>query len=278
MKDFTQRTAVITGAASGIGLALARAAAARGMQLVLADLDGERLRQAADGLGLDAARVALHTLDVSRDDAVAALADAAFERFGGVHLLCNNAGVGHSRTLLEHSADDWAWVLGVNLMSVVHGVQHFLPRMQQQAEGGHIVNTASAAGLLCNPGMAAYNVSKHGVVALSETLYHELAAQRSAVDVSVLCPSWVPTAIHRSARHRPAHFGAEAPPSAASAAYARDIGRAVMSGKLSADDVAAATFDGIAERRLYIVPHRAVLDAVVRHAQQMAAGVNPPQL
>ena len=278
MKDFTQRTAVITGAASGIGLALARAAAARGMQLVLADLDGERLRQAADGLAIDAARVALHTLDVSRDDAVAALADAAFARFGGVHLLCNNAGVGHSRTLLEHSAEDWAWVLGVNLMSVVHGVRHFLPRMQQQAEGGHIVNTASAAGLLCNPGMAAYNVSKHGVVALSETLYHELAAQRSRVDVSVLCPSWVPTGIHRSARHRPAQFGTEAPPSAASAAYAREIGRAVMAGKLGADDVAAAAFDGIAERRLYIVPHRAVLDAVVRHAQQMAAGVNPPQL
>jgi short-subunit dehydrogenase len=161
-------------------------------------------------------------------------------------------------------------------MSVVHGVRHFLPRMLQQPDGGHVLNTASAAGLLSSPGLAAYNASKHGVVALSETLYHELAAQRSGVDVSVLCPSWVPTDIHRSARHRPAQFGDDAPASDASAAYARDIGRAVMSGKLSADDVATAAFDGIAERRLYIVPHRAVLDAVVRRAQDMAAGVNPP--
>ncbi|OIQ87279.1 putative oxidoreductase SadH [mine drainage metagenome] len=115
MKDFEQRTAVITGAASGIGLALARAAASRGMRLVLADIDGERLRQAADGLGVDTARVALHALDVSREDEVSALADAVFARFGAVHLLCNNAGVGHSRTLLEHSAEDWAWVLGMLL-------------------------------------------------------------------------------------------------------------------------------------------------------------------
>ena len=275
MQDFATRTAVITGAASGIGLALARAAAARGMRLVLADIDGERLQQAAATLGVDDARLALHTVDVSRDDAVAALAEAAFARFGAVHLLCNNAGVGHSRTLLEHSADDWAWVLGVNLMSVVHGVRHFLPRMQQQPERSHLLNTASAAGLLCSPGMAAYNASKHGVVALSETLYHELAAQRSRVDVSVLCPAWVPTAIHRSARHRPARFGDEAPPSAESSAYARDIGRAVMSGKLSADDVATAAFDGIVERPLYIVPHRAVLDAVVRRAHDLANGCNP---
>jgi short-subunit dehydrogenase len=276
MQHFEGHTAVITGAASGIGLALARAAAARGMRLVLADLDGERLRQAADGLGVDAGRIALHALDVSRDDEVAALADTAFARFGAVHLLCNNAGVGHSRTLLEHSADDWAWVLGVNLMSVVHGVRHFLPRMQQQEEGGHVLNTASAAGLLCNPGMAAYNVSKHGVVALSETLYHELGGEHGEIGVSVLCPAWVPTAIHLSARHRPARFGDAAPPSAASAAYAREIGRAVTSARLSADDIAAAAFDGIAARRLYIVPHAKVLDAVVRHAQDLAAGVNPP--
>ena len=276
MHDFEGRTAVITGAASGIGLALARAAAARGMQLVLADLDVARLRDAAAGLGLADERVALHGVDVSREDEVTALADAAFARFGAVHLLCNNAGVGHSRTVLEHSADDWAWVLAVNLMSVVHGVRHFLPRMQRQGEGGHLLNTASAAGLLCGPGMAAYNASKHGVVALSETLYHELGGERGEIGVSVLCPAWVPTAIHLSARHRPARFGDAAPPSDASAAYAREIGRAVTSARLGADEVAAAAFDGIAARRLYIVPHAKVLDAVVRHAQDLAAGVNPP--
>ncbi len=276
MDDFNQRTAVITGAASGIGLALARAAAARGMQLVLADLDAARLREAADGLGLDAQRVLLQRADVSREDDVAALAEAAFARFGAVHLLCNNAGVGHSRLLLEHSSGDWAWVLGVNLMSVVHGLQHFLPRMQQQADGGHVLNTASAAGLLCSPGMAAYNVSKHGVVALSETLYHELAAQRSAVGVSVLCPAWVPTAIHHSARHRPERFGAEGPLSAASAAYAQGFGRAVKGGRLSADDIAAAAFAGIQARQLYIVPHRKIVDLVLQHAQDLAAGSNPP--
>ena len=276
MHDFEGRTAVITGAASGIGLALARAAAARGMQLVLADLDVARLRDAAAGLGLADERVALHGVDVSREDEVTALADAAFARFGAVHLLCNNAGVGHSRTLLEHTSDDWAWVLGVNLMSVVHGVRHFLPRMQQQGDEAHVLNTASAAGLLCGPGMAAYNASKHGVVALSETLYHELGGERGEIGVSVLCPAWVPTAIHLSARHRPARFGDAAPPSDASAAYAREIGRAVTSARLGAEDVAAAAFDGIAARRLYIVPHAKVLDAVVRHAQDLAAGVNPP--
>ena len=167
MKEFSGRTAVITGAASGIGLELARRAAAEGMQLVLADIEQDKLNAAAATLDLPAARLLVRRTDVSREDDVAALADAAFAQFGGVHLLCNNAGVGLTRVSWELSTADWNWVLGVDLWSVIFGVQHFLPRMLRQADGGHVVNTSSVAGLLSTPGMAAYNVAKHGVVTLS---------------------------------------------------------------------------------------------------------------
>ncbi len=171
MQDFRDKTAVITGAASGIGLALAQRGAREGMRLVLADIEGDKLKAAAATLTIAADRLSLHTLDVSRDEDIGRLADEAFRRFGGVHLLCNNAGVGLTRVTWEHTLQDWEWLLGVNLWSVIHGIRHFLPRMLEQTDGGHIVNTASVAGLLSTPGMAAYNVSKHGVVTLSETLY-----------------------------------------------------------------------------------------------------------
>ncbi len=278
MQNFQDKTAVITGAAGGIGLALARQAAARGMKLVLTDLHADRLQQSASSLGLPPERLLLHAADVSREADVAALADASFARFGAVHLLCNNAGVGYSRITTEHTTADWDWVLGVNLMSVVHGIRHFVPRMQQQNEPSHVVNTASAAGLVSSPGMAAYNVSKHGVVTLSETLFAELAEQQSQVGVSVLCPAWVPTGISQSERHRPPRFGAEPELSPQSAAYALSMAQAVQSGKLTPDDIARITFAAVEQGQFYIVPHRKILQAVELRCQDMLQGRSPTPL
>ena len=262
MKHFRDRTAVITGAASGIGLELARRASGEGMNLVLADIEFGRLQEAAATLELPTERLLLQKTDVSREAEIAALAGAAFARFSGVHLLCNNAGVGLSRVTWEHSTADWEWVLGVNLWSVIHGIQHFLPKMLAQGDEGHVVNTSSAAGLLSTPGMAAYNVSKHGVVTLSETLHGELLAARAKVGVSLLCPAWVPTGIHRSARNRQDRFGRAAPAAGLSAAYEQRMGQAVKSGHLTAADMANEVFAAVGEGRFYVIPHRKINDAI----------------
>ena len=262
MKQFRDRTAVITGAASGIGLELARRAAAEGMRLVLADIEYEKLEQAAATLDLPADRLLLQKTDVSREADIAALAGAAFARFGGVHLLCNNAGVGLTRVTWEHSTTDWEWVLGVNLWSVIHGIGHFLPKMLEAGDEGHIVNTSSVAGLLSTPGMAAYNVSKHGVVTLSETLYGELAATKARVGVSVLCPAWVPTGIHQSSRNRQDRFGSAAPAAGLSAVYEDRMAQAVTAGRLTAADMAGAVFDAVGEGRFYVIPHRKINNAI----------------
>ena len=278
MKQFRDRTAVITGAASGIGLELARRAAAEGMNLVLADIEAAKLDVAAAGLGIDADRILARRTDVSREDEIVALADAAFARFGGVHLLCNNAGVGLTRVTWEHSTADWEWVLGVNLWSVIHGIHHFLPRMLEQADEGHIVNTSSVAGLLSTPGMAAYNVSKHGVVTLSETLYGELLAARAKVGVSVLCPAWVPTGIHDSSRNRQDRFGSAAPAADLSAAYEERMGQAVKSGRLTAADMASEVFTAVGEGRFYVIPHRKINNAITLRTDDIMQLRNPTQL
>ena len=275
MHEFSDRVAVITGAAGGIGLALARQALARGMRLVLSDLDDRGLQAAASQLGAAADRVLLHAADVSRDADVAALADAAFARFGAVHLLCNNAGVGFSRLATEHTAADWEWVIGVNLFGVAHGVRHFLPRMQASGEPGHVLNTASAAGLVSTPGMAAYNASKQAVVALSETLRAELLAQQCAIGVSVLCPAWVPTGIHASERARPQRFGVADSASSASAAYAQGMEQAVRSGRLTPDDIARIAFDAVVRGEFYILPHRRIAQAVAQRFAEIAAAAEP---
>jgi len=278
MQDFRDKTAVITGAASGIGLALAQRAAREGMRLVLADIEGEKLKAAAATLGIAADRVSLHTLDVSRDEDIGNMADEAFRRFGEVHLVCNNAGVGLTRVTWEHSLKDWEWVLGVNLWSVVHGIRHFVPRMLKQAGDSHVVNTASVAGLLSTPGMAAYNVSKHAVVTLSETLYSELAALKSPVGVSVLCPAWVPTAIHESGRNRPDRYGKPAEASAVSRAYEERMGQAIKSGRKTADDMAEAVFEAVTEKRFYVIPHRKINNAIQLHMDDIMQLRNPTPL
>ena len=278
MKEFRGRTAVITGAASGIGLELARRAAAEGMNLVLADIEATKLDAAAARLGIDAGRILAQRTDVSREDEVKALADAAFARFGGVHLLCNNAGVGLTRVSWELSTADWNWVLGVDLWSVIHGVQHFVPRMLQQAEGGHVVNTSSVAGLLSTPGMAAYNVAKHGVVTLSETLYGELLAAKAKVGVSVLCPAWVPTAIHESGRNRQERFGEASQATGLSATYEQRMASAVKSGRLTAADMAGEVFSAVMEDRFYVIPHRKINNAIQLRMDDILNLRNPTQL
>ncbi|MBK8762687.1 MAG: SDR family NAD(P)-dependent oxidoreductase [Sulfuritalea sp.] len=278
MKEFRGRTAVITGAASGIGLELARRAAAEGMNLVLADIEATKLDAAAARLGIDASRILAQRTDVSREDEVKALADAAFARYGGVHLLCNNAGVGLTRVSWELTTADWNWVLGVDLWSVIHGIQHFVPRMLGQAEGGHVVNTSSAAGLLSTPGMAAYNVAKHGVVTLSETLYGELLAARAKVGVSVLCPAWVPTAIHESGRNRQERFGEVKAAEGLSADYEQRMASAVKSGRLTATDMANEVFAAVMEDRFYVIPHRKINNAIQLRMDDILNLRNPTQL
>lgn len=275
MKTLNDKTAVITGAASGIGLALARHAAAQGMNVVLADIDEASLDTAAQSLALPPGRMLTVRTDVRHAPEIKALADASYDRFGAVHLLCNNAGVAMGRVTWEHTTQDWEWVLGVNLWSVIHGIAEFLPRMQAAGGAAHIVNTASAAGLVSFPGMAAYNVSKHGVVTLSETLYQELQMTRSPIGLSLLCPAWVATGIAHSERNRPADTGAAKPVQGISAVINQRIGKAIASGVLSADDMASETFKAIAEKRFYIIPHRHINVAIEARMNDILAQRNP---
>ncbi|HSM76404.1 MAG TPA: SDR family NAD(P)-dependent oxidoreductase, partial [Bryobacteraceae bacterium] len=192
MKEFRNRVAVVTGAASGIGRALAVRFAAEGMKVVLADVEEPALQAAAQELrDAGAAVLALRT-DVSQEADVEALAVRTYEAFGGAHIVCNNAGVA-SRTVpsWEQTSADWQWVLSVNLWGVIHGIRAFVPRMLSSGGEGHIVNTASLAGLTSSPGLAPYNASKHAVATISESLYFELLAVPSSIRVSVLCPGWV---------------------------------------------------------------------------------------
>ncbi len=259
MESFRDRVAVITGAASGIGLGLIARAAQEGMKVVMTDVDASGLEAAADGLRKNGADVLAVTADVSRADDVTHVAERAIARFGAIHLLCNNAGVGVAgpRTW-ELTLTDWEWTLGVNLWGVIHGIQTFLPLMLERGEPGHIVNTASAAGLASPQGMAAYNVSKHGVVTLSETLHHELKAHGAPIGVSVLCPGMVQTRILEAERNRPGILGndpaIEAHRERAYAAFEESM-RAAMKRGLTPADVAATVFEGVRAGSFYLLTH-----------------------
>lgn len=267
MKRFSGRVAVITGAASGLGREFANLAAGLGMRLVLADIDAGQLAQAAGELQADGTEVLAMVCDVRKAAHVEELADAAMARFHAVHLLFNNAGVGAGGLIWENSVADWEWVLGVNLWGVIHGVRVFTPLMlacagRDPGYEGHIVNTASMAGLLNAPAMGAYNVSKHAVVALSETLYHDLRLVDAQVGASVLCPYFVPTGIDRSQRHRPEELKDGAAPSASQQVAQALVSKAVASGKVSASEVAQLTFEAIREGRFYVYSHPQALGAV----------------
>lgn len=202
MQDLKGKVAVITGGAEGIGKAIAVAAAAEGMKLVLADIDAGKLDKTVTEFAANGTEVIGIKTDVSKYEQVEALAQAAFERFGNVHLLVNNAGVAVAKSAWETTQQDWDWVMGVNLYGVTNGLRAFIPTMLEKGEAGHIVNTASVAGLISEPALAAYNVSKFGVVTLSEGLHHDLTLRKSNIKVSVLCPAWVKTRIAESERNR----------------------------------------------------------------------------
>jgi NAD(P)-dependent dehydrogenase (short-subunit alcohol dehydrogenase family) len=279
MKIFQGRTAVITGAASGFGLEVSRIAAAKGMAIVMADVERDALdRAAAEITGLGA-QVLAFALDVSKPAEVEALGAATVERFGVPHFLFNNAGVGGGGLVWEVSLRDWEWVLGVNLMGVVYGVRVFAPMMldaaaRDPAYQGHIVNTASMAGLLNPPNMGVYNVSKHAVVSLSETLYHDLRLVTDQVTASVLCPYFVPTGITNSQRNRPADMKDDKPTRSQIVAKAMSD-KAVSSGKVTAAAVAQFVFDAIAEERFYIYSHPRALGNVQSRMEDIVAGRNP---
>ena len=260
MKTLDGKVAVITGGGGGLGLALAKQCARRGMRLVLADVDRGALDASASALG-PGVQCATAVTDVTKRDSVDALARLAYERFGAVHLLFNNAGVGLTKPVAETTANDWTWVLGVNLWGVINGIAAFLPRMLEQEEESRIVNTASAAGFLSDPGMAAYGVSKHGVVVISETLRKELAERSARVGVTVLCPAFFPTGISSSERVRPPEL-AGTPASSTSREVQDRLDGAVRKGRLSADDVAAQAIDAILAGDFYLFTHKKIRLAI----------------
>jgi NAD(P)-dependent dehydrogenase (short-subunit alcohol dehydrogenase family) len=279
MKTFAGRTAVITGAGSGFGLEVSRVAATRKMNVVMADVQQDALDRAAAEIRALGAAVLAQRVDVAHAAEVEALGEATRERFGAPHFVFNNAGVGAGGLIWENTAADWAWVLGVNVMGVAHGIRVFTPMMLEAAEmdpsyEGHIVNTASMAGLLNPPNMGVYNASKHAVVAMSETLYQDLQLVSDQITASVLCPFFVPTGITESQRNRPEALAADKPTRSQLIGKAMND-RAVGSGKVSAADVARFVFDAIGERRFYIYSHPKSLASVQTRLEDIMQARNP---
>jgi len=281
MKLGTAHTAVITGAASGFGLEACRIAAARGTNVVMADVQADALATAVAEIEATGVAVLAQRVDVSSAEQVDALAAATAQRFGAPHFVFNNAGVGGGGLVWEQSLKDWDWVLGVNLMGVVHGVRAFTPMMLAAAAvdpqwHGHIVNTASMAGLLNAPNMGVYNVSKHAVVAMSETLHQDLSLVTEQVHAHVLCPFFVPTGIHQSQRNRPAALAdADARPTRSQLIAQAMSEQAVSKGKVSAAQVVQWVFDAMDEGRFYIYSHPRALAMVQTRLEDIMEGRNP---
>jgi NAD(P)-dependent dehydrogenase (short-subunit alcohol dehydrogenase family) len=280
MKNFQNRVAVITGGAGGFGREFANIGAKLGMKLVLADVQQDALDKACGELAAQGVRVIGIRCDVRKAEEVQALADATMNRFGAVHLVFNNAGVGSGGLIWENTQADWEWILGVNLWGVIHGVRIFTPLMLECAKReagyeGHIVNTASMAGLLNAPNMGIYNVSKHAVVSLSETLYHDLQLTDAPIGASVLCPYFVPTGISDSERNRPAELKDKVGPTASQIAAQAVSEKAVSSGKVSAAQVAERTFDAIRDGQFYIYSHPHALGNVQTRMEDIVKQRNP---
>ncbi|HSP56208.1 MAG TPA: SDR family NAD(P)-dependent oxidoreductase [Dehalococcoidia bacterium] len=258
MKEFRDRIAVVTGAASGIGKAMAERFAAEGMKVVMADVEAPALEAAARELEDKGAAVTPYRADVSKAEDIEGMAKRVFDEFGRVDLLCNHAGVGGGTGLSwDCTLADWQWVMGVNLWGVIHGVKFFLPRMIEQGNDAHIVNTASLAGLISGPGLAIYSVTKHAVVSLSETLFHELRMAGSQVGVSVLCPGWVNTKIMDSARNRPETLlnKPEDEKHVPAAEQMEQFVRGLLAQAPPPSEIAEKVFEAVRDRRFYILPH-----------------------
>ena len=258
MRELRGKVAAVTGAASGLGRAMALAFADEGMHVALSDVaDAADTLAQVEKRGVSAVAM---KLDVSHAAEIEAFAELIDKELGGAQVVCNNAGVSPLGSAWEMSLGDWQWILGVNLWGVIHGVRAFVPRLLARNEG-HVVNTASVAGIINPPGTAAYNVTKHAVVALSETLHHDLRERQSAIGVSVLCPAYVPTGIADSERNRPAGL-APMPKTRETLAREAMLKKAVASGRLSADDVARAVVLAVKEERFYVLTHPRIKGAI----------------
>ena len=253
LTEFDGKVAVVPGAVSGIGRALCERFAREGMKLVLADVENDLLREVASGLEAGGAEVLAVRTDVSQADDLSRLAEQTLERFGKVHVVCNNAGVFAGGLTWDAISADWEWVFGVNVFGVLHGIRAFVPILLEQDEPAHVVNTCSMAGLITTPLSGAYNVSKHAALAMTETLYHELRARQSPVGCSALCPELIRTGIGRSERNRPAHLkrpeGSDTPEQAVVEAAIRD---SVETG-LDPAEMAERAVRGIREDRFYLL-------------------------
>ncbi len=281
ISEFKNKTAVLTGAGSGFGLECARIGAKLGMNLVLADVQQDALDRAVAEMTAVGAPVLGMRVDVSKADQVEALGAATLARFGAPNFVFNNAGVGSGGLIWENTLQDWEWVIGVNLMGVAHGIRVFTPMMlaaaaQDPAFQGHIVNTASMAGLLNAPNMGVYNVSKHAVVSMSETLYQDLALVTDQISASVLCPFFVPTGISQSHRNRPdEHKAHGAKPTKSQLIGQAMSDKAVGSGKVSAADVARMVFDAMAANQFYIYSHPKSIASVQVRMEDILMSRNP---
>lgn len=272
MEEFTRKVAVITGAASGIGLELARALAEQGTKLVLADIETSALEAAAREMG-KLTETAYQVCDVSQADSVEALADFAESRFGAIHLVCNNAGVFTGGQLWEATLDDYQWLLNVNLWGVIHGIRSFIPRLAQHGEPAYILNTASMAAVTSMPYSGIYNMSKHAVLALSESLYHELSFTHPQIGVSCLCPEMFNTGIANAERNRPSSL-ATVNPSDSRAAAEQAIQDGVKSGK-HPREVAQRALQAIRDKQFYILSEDAWRKTAHTRLDDIRLGRNP---
>ncbi len=276
MKNLKGKVAVITGGASGLGRAIADVCVREGIKIVIADIEDKALQQAASELQYMGAEVLPVRCDVSKSNDVQRLADKTYETFGACNLLFNNAGVAGGKRVWETTEADWEWELGVNLWGVIHGVRIFVPRMLAQDDECYVINTASVAGLV-NPTMSAsYNVTKHGVVALTETLYHDLNEVNAKIHAAVLCPAYVNTGIGESSRNRPEAL--QNPIDIVSAeqqARHESLKQALIKGKKTAADVANDVFAAIADDKFYILTHPRIMPSVQMRFDDIVAQKNP---